>query len=95
MTKGKPDPQKRAKLLNDALEAEKKHRAAIKWLMDINAFFNLFGHSGDTWKGDVWVELARVASVDKEEAVHEVVKTRKALDEARAKLEKEEFDGYF
>jgi hypothetical protein len=89
MTKGKPDPQKRAKLLNDALEAEKKHRAAIKWLMDIN------GHSGDTWKGDVWVELARVASVDKEEAVHEVVKTRKALDEARAKLEKEEFDGYF
>lgn len=95
MTKGKPDPSQKARLLNDVIEADKKHRAAIKWLMDVNTFSNLFGHTGDNWKGDMWVELARVSSVTKDEAVQEVIRTRKALEEARSRLEKEEFDGYF
>lgn len=74
----------RLKLLNDIVEADRKHKLAVKWFMDLNTFGNLFNH--EEWRGGNWAELAQVVKSDKDDAIRDIISTRKEIERARNKL---------
>lgn len=71
-------------LLKKVDEAFVYHKGAVRWLMEIEKFKNF--HASESWRGGQGAELSEVAQKDYDEAVFNVIRTRRILEEARVEL---------
>jgi len=74
------------KLCRRLARARRYHRLAVRWLFDVSRLATMYRDSDMTWRGGDYAELAEVAQQDYDDAMREVIQTRRLIDRAAKKL---------
>ena len=79
-----PELTERQKLCRRLASARKFHKIAVRWLFDVSRLASMYKE--EHWREGSAGEISEVANQDHEDALTEVIQTRRLIDNAVQRL---------